>query len=111
LETLVRYDYPDVICKGRYRTDRINTDFSRSAQVYKAMTRFVEAAAQTDAPLYLSYPANGLLFKAGGDPVEVLERHYTEVRVLAAAPLAHSTLGGAPGTAAINVTENVYYAR
>jgi adenine-specific DNA-methyltransferase len=109
LETLILYDYPEVTGKGRYRTDRINTDFSRKARVVKATDTFIAVAASV-GPLFLSYPANGLLHSAGVDPLDLLSKYYANVGVLATAPIAHSTLGGAPGTAAVNVIENVYYA-
>jgi len=109
LETLVLYDYPDATDKGRYRDGRFETDFSRKARVEVAMEAFVEAAAATGAPLYLSYPRNGLLFGHGGDLLEIMRIHYPCVRVVATAPLNHSTMGGAPGSASVNVTEDVYY--
>lgn len=110
LESLVLYDYPAMTGKGRYRVGRLNTDFSRAAQVLSAMDQFVAAAASTGAPLYLSYPKNGLVFDVGGDILCILRRHYGSAEVVISKSLAHSTLGGAPGTAAINVTEDVYYA-
>lgn len=109
LETLVLYDYPAATGKGRYRAGRFETDFSRKAQVEKAMDEFVGAAASTGAPLYLSYPRNGLLFVHGGDLEEIMHLHYPKVSIAATAPLSHSTMGGAPGAAAVNVTEDVYY--
>jgi adenine-specific DNA-methyltransferase len=110
LETLVRYDYPKASGKGRYRDERFMTDFSRKTQVELAMDEFVEAAAATGAPLYLSYPRNGLLFQHGGALEQILRIHYPRVRVAYTAPLNHSTMGGAPGAQAVTVTEDVYYA-
>jgi adenine-specific DNA-methyltransferase len=110
LETLVRYDYPDCTGKGRYRSDRIQTAFSQKARVVTAMDRFVRAAAQSGAPLYLSYPQNGLLQQAGGNLKTLLRSHYPHVELATRAPLDHSTLGGAPGTASVEVVEDVYYA-
>lgn len=109
LETLVLYDYPDATGKGRYRDGRFETDFSRAAQVEAAMNDFVGAAATTGAPLYLSYPRNGLLFEHGADLGELMRAHYPRVRLAMTRPLSHSTMGGAPGTGAVNVTEDVYY--
>jgi adenine-specific DNA-methyltransferase len=109
LETLVLYDYPACDSKGRYRDSRFQTDFSRKLGVIGAMKAFVGAAAQTGAPLYISYPRNGLLQKAGGDLRDILRDKYTSVK-LTAHPLSHSTLGGAPGTASVEVLEDVYYA-
>jgi adenine-specific DNA-methyltransferase len=110
LETLVLYDYPEATGKGRYRDDRFHTDFSRKGQVVRAMEEFVAAAAATGAPLYLSYPKNGLVYQAGGDVLLILKLHYRKARIAASVDLNHSTMGGAPGPAAIQVMEDVYYA-
>jgi len=110
LETLVRYDYPACESKGRYRDSRFQTDFSRKLGVVEAITAFVKAAAETGAPLYLSYPRNGLLQKAGGRLRDILRDHYTTVKLAANEPLSHSTLGAAPGAASVEVLEDVYYA-
>jgi adenine-specific DNA-methyltransferase len=110
LESLILYDYPDCESKGRYRNDRFQTNFSRSAGVVGAMTEFVKAAAELKAPLYMSYPRNGLLSDAGGDLRTILKEHYKVVRLVAQEPLNHSTLGGAPGAASIRAVEEVYYA-
>jgi hypothetical protein len=73
------------------------------------MDEFVGAAAATGAPLYLSYPRNGLLQAHGGSLEEIMRIHYPTVRIAYTAPLDHSTMGGAPGAAAVDVTEDVYY--
>lgn len=109
LETLVLYDYPNVSGKGRYRPDRFNTDFSRSAKVESAMYDLIAMSAQTGAPLLLSYPRNGLMNR--DELLVCLGEHYPTVSVAAGVPLLHSTLGGAPGETAINVVEDLYYAR
>jgi adenine-specific DNA-methyltransferase len=111
LETLVLYDYPAATGKGRYRDGRVETDFSRPARVSDAIDHFIGTVAASGYPLYLSYPENGLLFERGEDLLHLLGQHYPHATVATTAPLAHSTLGGAPGTPAINVVENVYYGR
>jgi adenine-specific DNA-methyltransferase len=110
LETLVLYDYPAATGKGRYRHDRFETDFSRKARVVEAMSKFVEAAAETGAPLYLSYPKNGLVYQAGSDVLLILKQHYRKARIAASVDLNHSTMGAAPGSASIQVMEDVYHA-
>jgi adenine-specific DNA-methyltransferase len=110
LESLILYDYPECDSKGRYRRERFQTNFSRSAGVVDAMTEFVKAAAELQAPLYMSYPRHGLLSDAGGDLRSILKEHYKFVRLVAHEPLNHSTLGGAPGKASIRALEDVYYA-
>jgi adenine-specific DNA-methyltransferase len=110
LETLVLYDYPKATGKGRYRDSRFETDFSRKARVVEAMTDFVQAAAATGGSLYLSYPKNGLVYQAGGDIISILKQHYRKARITASVELNHSTMGAAPGTASIQVLEDVYHA-
>jgi adenine-specific DNA-methyltransferase len=111
LETLILYDYPAATGKGRYRHQRFETDFSRKARVVAAMSDFVAAAAATGASLYLSYPKNGLVYQAGGDVVTILRQHYRSATIAASVALDHSTMGGAPGSASIQVMEDVYYAK
>lgn len=110
LETLAHYDYPLISGKGRYRDTRFNTNFSRTAQVLTAMSQFLGAAANTGAELYLSYPTNGLVHDAGGDIRDLLKRRFKHVLIVHSQPLAHSTMGGAPGRGSMEVTENVYHA-
>jgi adenine-specific DNA-methyltransferase len=110
LETLVLYDYPEATGKGRYRDERFQTDFCRKAKVVGALDSFVGAAAATGAALYLSYPKNGLVYTAGGDVLSILKQHYRKARIAASVDLNHSTMGAAPGTASIQVMEDVYYA-
>lgn len=110
LETLVQYDYPKVTGKGRYRGNRYETNFSRVGQVLPAMCSFVGAIAATRAPLFLSYPDNGLVFEAGGDIRQILEDRYPNVEIVISQTLSHSTMGGAPGSGAIPVMEHVYHA-
>ena len=73
------------------------------------MDELLQAAAATGAPLYLSYPRNGLLFRHGAELREMMRAHYPHTRLAMTRPLKHSTMGGAPGTGAMNVTEDVYY--
>tara|TARA_R110002110_G_scaffold379354_1_gene589871 strand:- start:2211 stop:3440 length:1230 start_codon:yes stop_codon:yes gene_type:complete len=110
LETLVLYDYPACRSKGRYREDRFHTDFSRVSRVVDAMDEFSAAASKTGAALYLSYPQNGLLTKAGADVREILRQHYKSVSTATRRNLQHSTMGGAPGSAAQSVWEDIFYA-
>lgn len=111
LETLIAYDYPACTGKGRYRHDRFQTGFSQSAKVIGAFTDFIGACAELKAPLYLSYPSNGLLGKAGGDLLSLLHERYASVQLVECAVLNHSTMGGAPGVASMPVFEEVYHAK
>jgi adenine-specific DNA-methyltransferase len=110
LETLTKYDYPTADCKGRYRPDRESTSFSRITSAANAMNELVKASAIAKYPLFLSYPTNGLVYRAGSDVMSILAEHYPKVSREVAVPLAHSTMGGGPGAASIDVIEEVYYA-
>lgn len=111
LETLVAYDYPACTGKGRYRHDRFQTGFSQTAKVVEAFTGFIDACADLEAPLYVSYPSNGLLRQAGADILSILHERYSAVALVERVVLSHSTLGGAPGVAAMPVYEEVYHAK
>lgn len=110
LESLVLYDYPEAHGKGRYRTGRFTTNFSRAAKVGAAMQDLVQAAAATGWPLYFSYPQNGLLYKKDGNLRDLLGAHYPNVSIVANVTLAHSTMGGAPGSGTLQVREEVFCA-
>lgn len=61
LETLVRYDYPEVKFKGRYRTDRHQSPFCIRTKVHDAFFKMFEAVAQKRSDLVLSYSDNGMI--------------------------------------------------
>lgn len=65
IETLVKYDYPDVKFKGRYRTDRYQSDYCKKTDVKKAFEKMFEGVAKTKSDLILSYTnssTNTILF-------------------------------------------------
>ena len=106
-ESLVRYDYPSLSGKGRYRPDRFQTPYSIKASVGRAFTNFIAAARALDATLVLSYPANGLLHQAGQSPRALLKAHYPKVRQFSM-DHQHSTMGASDGKAKTAVIEHVY---
>lgn len=61
LETLVRYDYPEVKYKGRYRTDRHQSPFSIKTQAPEAFRRMFLLIREKHSNLVLSYSNNGLI--------------------------------------------------
>jgi len=110
-DTLILYDYPEVNGIGRYRQDRFVTPFSVKSQVLQAMSDLVERSRNLNADLVLSYPDNGLLCLAGGDPVDVLKKHYRHVEVSRCLDYRHSTMGGSTGQSKSDVKEIIYLAR
>lgn len=55
LETLVKYDYPEVKFKGRYRTDRYQSNYCIKTEVIKAFCNMFEGIRQSHSDLVLSY--------------------------------------------------------
>lgn len=111
LETLVLYDYPSVSGVGRYREDRFRAKFSLVAQASEAMDVLAAGAARCKADLVLSYPSNGLVYKAGGDPISILRRHFKRVDCVVTLSHSHSTFGASKGRAQNFVDEQIFLAR
>lgn len=61
LETLVKYDYPKVEFKGRYRTDRHQSPFSQKTNAEDAFVNLFNGIVNKKANMILSYSDNGVL--------------------------------------------------
>lgn len=61
LETLVKYDYPNVVYKGRYRTDRHQSPFCKRRSVKLAFDLLFSKINIKNARLILSYSNTGLV--------------------------------------------------
>lgn len=61
IETLVKYDYPSVKYKGRYREDRHQSPFSKKTEVGNAFQLLFEGVKKRNSHLVLSYSDNGLI--------------------------------------------------
>ena len=61
LETLIKYDYPSCIGKGRYREDRYNSNFSLPRYAENEFTKLIRAISNINTKLLLSYTNVGLL--------------------------------------------------
>ncbi|SER16904.1 adenine-specific DNA-methyltransferase [Neolewinella agarilytica] len=92
LETLVKYDYPEVKFKGRYRTDRHQSDFCIKSKVRGAFTDLFANVASADSSLVLSYSETGMI--SFDDLLrlakETMKGYKVEVREL---DYIHSTMG------------------
>lgn len=75
LETLVRYDFPELqvksgqVVKGRYRDDRHQSPFSIRSQALDAFRNLFEGVKKNDSRLVLSYSNTGMV---GLDDLESL---------------------------------------
>jgi len=109
-ETLYLYDFPKSIGAGRYRDGRFFTPFSRVGEVAGAFQQLVEPLARLGKPLVMSYPAEGVLSKAGIDLRELLGASYESVREIEI-EMRHSTLGASTGERSKRALEKVYVCR
>jgi adenine-specific DNA-methyltransferase len=61
LETLVKYDYPTLDFKGRYRDDRHQSPFSQKTQAMKAFKDFFQGIIDAKVQMLLSYSGSGVV--------------------------------------------------
>jgi adenine-specific DNA-methyltransferase len=61
LETLVKYDYPEVDYKGRYRSDRHQSPFSQKTAAPSAFNCLFEGIVRKNSQMVLSYSNNGVV--------------------------------------------------
>lgn len=61
LETLIRYDYPDVEFKGRYRKDRHQSPFSQKTNATDAFETLFKGIVKKESQMVLSYSNSGVL--------------------------------------------------
>lgn len=92
LETLVRYDYPEIKYKGRYRTDRYQSPFCIRTKVKKAFTDLFRKAYSKQSSLVLSYSNSGMITL---NELEVLAKEiFTGYKVyIKELDYSHSTMG------------------
>lgn len=93
IETLVKYDYPDVLFKGRYRTDRHQSPFCIKTKVENAFVEMFERVNHKNANLVLSYSNTGMI--GLDDLIEIAKQRFEdgysiEIRVQ---DYEHSTMG------------------
>ena len=61
LETLVKYDYPKIIHKGRYRDDRHQSKFSQKSRALDAFEALFDGIKSKKSQMVLSYSNNGVV--------------------------------------------------
>lgn len=61
LETLVKYDYPKVLHKGRYRNDRHQSPFCKRTEVVSAFEVMFQKIKEKKSKLVLSYSNTGMI--------------------------------------------------
>ena len=111
LETLILYDFPEVVGKGLYRPDRHVSEFSVKSKVRSSFERLVNAVAQLDADVVISYPDRGLFEGASEIIPEILLNNYRYVSVPLKIDHVHSTMGASKGVQKAPVSEYVFVGR
>ena len=61
IETLIRYYYPNVKYKGRYREDRHQSPFGKKTEVKNAFGKLFKGVKNKNSHLILSYSDNGMI--------------------------------------------------
>lgn len=61
IETLIKYDYPHVKYKGRYREDRHQSPFGKKTEVKFAFQKLFKGVKNRNSHLILSYSNNGMI--------------------------------------------------
>jgi adenine-specific DNA-methyltransferase len=61
LETLVKYDYPQIDHKGRYRSDRHQSPFSQKTAAVAAFEQLFEGIIRQKSQMVLSYSNKGVI--------------------------------------------------
>lgn len=93
LETLVKYDYPEVLHKGRYRDDRHQSPFCKKSEVAGAFEVLFKKVKEKRSKLVLSYSNAGMISL---DNILDIARHALGtgyVVTTKAVDYTHSTMG------------------
>lgn len=110
-ETIIKYDYPPVASKARYRDDRYRSCFSLKTKVNDSMSKLIELCSQLQADLVLSYPKKGLLPDSEVNITKILNEHYDFVDTIRFADHTHSSFGASTTSSKQNVVELIFSAR
>jgi adenine-specific DNA-methyltransferase len=111
LDTLILYDYPKLSGAGLYRERRFRTTFSLKSTATASLAKLIAAAAAGGAEFVLSYPTNGLVYEADGDPIELLRASYPKAELAKTIQHEHSTFGASKGPASSLVVEQLFVGR
>lgn len=79
LETMVKYDFPELKYKGLYRGDRFQSNFCYSNRVKNEFENVAKLCRNNDSSLVISYSDKGLI--SIDDLVVILKQYYEDVNV------------------------------
>lgn len=94
LETFIKYDYPEIMFKGRYRTDRHQSPFCIKTKVEEAFRTMFEKIRNKNSSLVLSYSNTGMIsldrLEEIAEEVFCTQYQISELEVM---DYQHSTMG------------------
>jgi adenine-specific DNA-methyltransferase len=97
IETLVKYDYPALRFKGRYRSDRYFSGFSQATKVESEFEKLFSGISSFDKTLVLSYVNSGSGLLPENKLVEYSNSYFRRVKGPLRLNYNHSSLGnGSP---------------
>lgn len=111
LDTMVAYDHPEIGFKGRYRSNRFVSGWSKSSEVDEQFNSMIKICSDAGFPLIISYPDNGLLPNSTERISEKLAEHYATVTVSEPITHLHSTMGASKGVQKMAVGERLFVAK
>ncbi|MEQ8306647.1 MAG: DNA adenine methylase [Hoeflea sp.] len=109
-ETIIKYDYPNLSGKGRYREGRFSSDFSIKTKAEVALSNLVSNAAALGSTFFLSYPSNGVIPGGIEKCIALVSQVFARTEVFTF-DYAHSTMGASKGSSRNTVQENLLIGR
>lgn len=93
LETLVKYDYPELKFKGRYRNDRHQSPFSQKSRAIEAFEQLFCGIVSAKSQMILSYSGSGVV--PINTIISLAEKYFTEAYSIEIKEIdhKHSTMG------------------
>ena len=79
LETVCKYDYPELSYKAKYRNDRIQSDFCYKGRVLSEFENIISFCKKHNAKLVISYSNHGVA--AVEDIKTIAQKYYDKVNV------------------------------
>ena len=79
LETVCKYDYPELECKAKYRTDRVQSGFCYKKTVAGEFENIISFCAGKGAALVISYSNHGVI--SAGQITDIVKKYYKTVKV------------------------------
>lgn len=93
LETLVNYDYPESIGIGRYRKDRVQSNFCIKSKVAQEFDTMLELISQINAKVVISYTDTYRALLTSEQILNICRKHYKDVKLVKKLKYNYSSLG------------------